>query len=106
MTNARILLMRHAEKTGDPLDPHLSADGYARAAKLAHFIPAMFGRPTFLIAASVSKHSTRCIETINPLVAKASEAEKQWSATDVCSDAVSGHSIKSHCANLRLICPL
>jgi hypothetical protein len=39
MTNARILLMRHAEKTGDPMEPHLSQDGYARAAKLADFIP-------------------------------------------------------------------
>jgi hypothetical protein len=27
MTNARILLMRHAEKTGDPMDPHLSMAG-------------------------------------------------------------------------------
>jgi hypothetical protein len=35
MTNARILLMRHAGKTEDPMDPHLSQDGYARAAKLA-----------------------------------------------------------------------
>jgi len=49
MTNARILLMRHAEKTGDPMDPHLSLDGYARAAKLADFIPATFGIPQFLI---------------------------------------------------------
>src|SRR5664279_3361566 len=32
MTSARILLMRHAEKTGDPMDPHLSQDGYARGA--------------------------------------------------------------------------
>src|ERR1700694_3899000 len=47
MTNARILLMRHAEKTGDPMDPHLSQDGYARAAKLADFIPATFGIPHF-----------------------------------------------------------
>jgi len=48
MTNARILLMRHAEKTGDPMDPHLSQDGCARAAKLADFIPATFGIPQFL----------------------------------------------------------
>lgn len=70
MTNGRILLMRHAEKTGDPMDPHLSSDGYARAARLADYIPTTFGRPTFLIAASESKHSTRCIETIKPLSAK------------------------------------
>ena len=47
MTNARILLMRHAEKTGDPMDPHLSQDGYARAAKLADFIPARSAFPSF-----------------------------------------------------------
>src|SRR6202790_2332164 len=70
MTNARILLMRHAEKTGDPMDPHLSQDGCARAAKLADYIPETFGIPQFLIATSISKHSIRCIETIQPLSAK------------------------------------
>ena len=70
MTNARILLMRHAEKTGDPMDPHLSQDGYARAAKLADFIPATFGIPQFLIATSISKHSVRPIETLEPLSTK------------------------------------
>ena len=49
MTNARILLMRHAEKTGDPMDPHLSQDGYARATKLADYIPSTFGIPNFLL---------------------------------------------------------
>jgi hypothetical protein len=70
MTNARILLMRHSEKTGDPMDPHLSLDGYARAAKLADFIPATFGIPQFLIATSNSKHSVRPIETLEPLSTK------------------------------------
>lgn len=70
MTNARILLMRHAEKSGDPMDPHLSQEGYARAAKLADYIPATFGIPRFLIATSISKHSIRPIETIQPLSAK------------------------------------
>src|SRR6202140_458140 len=70
MTNARILLMRHAEKTGDPMDPHLSQDGYARAAQLADFIPATFGIPQFLIATSISKRSVRPIETLKPLSTK------------------------------------
>jgi broad specificity phosphatase PhoE len=70
MTNARILLMRHAEKSGDPMDPHLSPEGYARAAKLADYIPATFGIPQFLFATSISKHSMRPIETIQPLSAK------------------------------------
>ena len=69
MTNARILLMRHAEKSADPMDPHLSPDGYARAAKLAEYIPATLGVPQFLFATSISKHSVRPIETIEPLSA-------------------------------------
>lgn len=86
MTNARILLMRHAEKTGDPMDPHLSQDGYARAAKLADFIPATFGIPQFLIATSISKHSVRPIETLEPLSTKigvsvdATYADQDYSA--------------------------
>jgi broad specificity phosphatase PhoE len=70
VTNARILLMRHAEKAGNPMDPHLSQDGSTRAAKLADYIPATFGVPQFLIATSISKHSMRPIETIEPLSAK------------------------------------
>ena len=70
MTNARILLMRHAEKSADPMDPHLSSDGYARAAKLAEYIPGTLGVPQFLFATSISKHSVRPIETIEPLSAK------------------------------------
>ena len=70
MTNARIQLMRHAEKSADPMDPHLSSDGYARAGKLAEYIPATFGVPQYLFATSISKHSVRPIETIEPLSAK------------------------------------
>jgi hypothetical protein len=62
--------MRHAEKIGDPLDPHLSQDGYVRAAKLADYIPDTFGIPQFLIASSISKHSVRPIETLEPLATK------------------------------------
>jgi len=86
MTNARILLMRHAEKSGDPMDPHLSQDGCARAAKLADFIPATFGIPQFLIATSISKHSVRPIETLEPLSTKigvsvdATYADQDYSA--------------------------
>jgi phosphohistidine phosphatase SixA len=70
MTNARILLMRHAEKSADPMDPHLSSDGYARAVKLAEYIPDTLGVPQFLFATSISKHSARPVETIEPLSAK------------------------------------
>jgi phosphohistidine phosphatase SixA len=70
VTNARILLMRHAEKSGDPMDPHLSQDGYARADKLADYIPATFGQPQFIIVSSISKGSVRSIETMKPLSQK------------------------------------
>jgi phosphohistidine phosphatase SixA len=86
MTNSRILLMRHAEKSGDPMDPHLSQDGYARATKLADFIPATFGIPQFLIATSISEHSVRPIETLEPLSTKigvsveATYADRDYSA--------------------------
>jgi hypothetical protein len=62
--------MRHAEKSADPMDPHLSSDGYARAAKLDEYIPRTLGVPQFLYATSISKHSARPIETIEPLSAK------------------------------------
>ena len=70
MTDTRILLMRHSEKTGDPMDPHLSLDGYARAEKLTDYIPATFGQPQFLVASSISKGSIRSIETMKPLSEK------------------------------------
>jgi phosphohistidine phosphatase SixA len=62
--------MRHADKTGDPTDPHLSQDGYARADKLADYIPATFGQPQFIITSSLSKGSARSIETMKPLADK------------------------------------
>lgn len=70
MNSKRILLMRHAEKTGALDDIHLSAAGQARAAALADYVPAAFGTPGFLIATSPSKRSIRPIETIAPLAAR------------------------------------
>jgi broad specificity phosphatase PhoE len=67
MDAGRILLMRHAEKSDDPLDPDLSPAGHRRAEQLASFIPARFGTPDFLFATAESKHSRRPIETITPL---------------------------------------
>lgn len=64
---ARILLMRHAEKTGDPQDIHLSDEGHARAQRLATYIPATFGQPDAIFAAARSKHSDRSMETMEPL---------------------------------------
>lgn len=64
---ARILVMRHAEKSAEKDDPHLSAEGRVRALALADFIPAAFGQPVQLIATAPSKHSVRPIETLEPL---------------------------------------
>lgn len=63
----RVLLMRHAEKTGDPEDIHLSAAGQQRAEKLVRYIPATFGVPDYLFAAAQSRRSVRSIETLQPL---------------------------------------
>jgi broad specificity phosphatase PhoE len=67
MDKAQVLLMRHAEKPTDPLDPDLSPAGRQRAEKLVDYIPKTFGKPAFLFASAASKHSRRPIETITPL---------------------------------------
>lgn len=64
---ARLLVMRHAEKTGKRSDHHLSKAGAERAQRLVTYIPQTFGRPDFLIAASRSKYSNRPYETVEPL---------------------------------------
>jgi hypothetical protein len=64
---ARLLIMRHGEKTGDNSDPYLSAHGQQRAERLATYIPQQFGPPDFLIAARTSKKSQRPYDTIAPL---------------------------------------
>jgi phosphohistidine phosphatase SixA len=62
-----ILVMRHAEKSDDPLDPDLSELGKQRAGKLADWLPTAIGKPQFLFATAPSKHSRRPIETLEPL---------------------------------------
>jgi hypothetical protein len=64
---ARLLIMRHGEKTGDNSDPYLSVQGQQRAKRLAAYIPQTFGPPDFLIAAKTSKKSLRPYDTLRPL---------------------------------------
>lgn len=64
---ARLLILRHAEKTGDKRDRSLSPAGWARAEKLATYIPKTFGKPDFLIAAASGKKSDRPHDTLVPL---------------------------------------
>ncbi len=65
----RILLMRHAEKTGRTDDIYLSKEGTKRAEQLVTYIPKTFGRPDYIYAAARSKRSIRSIETVKPLAA-------------------------------------
>src|SRR5689334_227829 len=62
-----VMIIRHAEKTGEKSDSDLSKKGYERADALATVFPAHFPRPDFLIAAKKSKNSNRSVETITPL---------------------------------------
>jgi Histidine phosphatase superfamily (branch 1) len=64
---ARLLIMRHGEKTGDKSDPHLSPAGHQRAKTLVSYLPQQFGKPDFLIAAKTSNKSQRPYETLEPL---------------------------------------
>jgi phosphohistidine phosphatase SixA len=66
---SRILLTRHAEKTGKLDDIYLSKAGVKRANRLATYIPETFGNPDFVFAAARSKRSVRSIETMKPLAA-------------------------------------
>jgi hypothetical protein len=73
MTPQKIVILRHAEKPGDPdspdtaADPNLAPAGVKRAQALADVIPRDFGKPDFLIAAASSDVSHRPVETLQPL---------------------------------------
>jgi phosphohistidine phosphatase SixA len=54
-----LLIMRHAEKSPDLNDPHLTAAGAERATSLAAYIPAQFGKPDFIFVTANSIHSSR-----------------------------------------------
>lgn len=67
MAPKTVLLMRHAEKTEDPTNPHLSEAGFERARKLAEWAPKQFDPLHFIVATKNSVHSFRPIETVTPL---------------------------------------
>jgi broad specificity phosphatase PhoE len=70
MAPEKLLVMRHGEKSGDPDDPNLTPVGQARAKALPAYIEATFGKPDFIFAATVSRHSARPLETVQPLADK------------------------------------
>jgi hypothetical protein len=71
-----ILIIRHAEKTGDKEDVHLSKQGKERADVLEQLFvaskdrPDPFPTPDFIFAASHQKDSQRPVETVTPLAKK------------------------------------
>ena len=71
-----VLIIRHAEKTGEKTDVHLSKKGTERAQVLFQLFaasknrPNPFPAPDFIFAASNSKSSWRPLETVMPLAMK------------------------------------
>ena len=68
-----ILIIRHAEKTDDPDDLHLSKMGQERAEHLPELFkaspnrPKPFATPDFIVAARNTKQSHRPLDTVTPL---------------------------------------
>jgi len=71
-----VLIIRHAEKTGEKTDLHLSKKGLERADVLFQLFeksksrPNPFPTPDFVFAASNSTSSQRPLETVTPLALK------------------------------------
>ncbi|BCT93600.1 hypothetical protein LYSHEL_26250 [Lysobacter helvus] len=71
--SATLLLIRHAEKSGDPDDTGLTPAGEARAQAYAVFFQRMMSGtsrlppPAFLIAAAIAPDSHRAHSTLEPL---------------------------------------
>jgi phosphohistidine phosphatase SixA len=64
----KIFIMRHAERFEDTSSlPHLTPKGYERAHMLVPFICEKYGKPDFIIAASLYKKNNRPFETVQPL---------------------------------------
>lgn len=62
-----IILLRHGEEPSDENDPDLSSPGRERAERLATYLPATFGKPDLVVAASPNRTSVRCYLTMRPL---------------------------------------
>jgi hypothetical protein len=71
-----VLIIRHAEKTGDKEDVHLATKGKERAEVLCQLFeaskdrPSPFPKPDFIFAAAHHKDSQRPLETVTPLAEK------------------------------------
>ena len=105
MGPSRLVVIRHAEKSGDRRDPHLSLPGRRRAEQLVDYIPSIFGQPHFLIAARTSGRSRRPVETLEPLAAAFElEVGAKFGDSDSLGlvDTLSGK--QRYCGKLGVIC--
>ncbi|MGB8365237.1 MAG: hypothetical protein WCE20_12015 [Rhizomicrobium sp.] len=74
-----VILIRHAEKTGQPDDIDLSEIGLRRAALLAQALPTAFGKIDTIIAAKSSARSSRPLLTVQPLaLAPKKQVMQNW----------------------------
>lgn len=81
---SRLILLRHAEKTGHRIDPMLSEEGVQRAHALVDVIPEIFGPVEFLIAAKSRPTSARPFLTLLPLSENTGlRIEDCWDDNDV-----------------------
>jgi hypothetical protein len=62
-----VLLIRHAEEPDRGTSVDLNEQGRRRAAALVTLFPSRFTPPRFLFAARPTKHTSRSVETLEPL---------------------------------------
>jgi phosphohistidine phosphatase SixA len=80
---ARIILLRHAEKTGMADDRGLSLLGKYRAQSLAVALPQYFGPISRIIAARSTVRSERPVQTVEPLAAAFDlPVDTRWNTND------------------------
>ena len=83
MVAARIIIIRHAEKTGLESDSGLSEQGILRATALSVALPRTFGRIDHVIAAQSTEHSVRPLRTVEPLaIALGTRVIQSWKTRD------------------------
>jgi broad specificity phosphatase PhoE len=81
---SRIILIRHAEKTGEPNDPGLSDLGTKRAMALATTLPGYFGEIDAIFAAKSKEKSVRPFLTVKPISeALGISIDERWDTRDV-----------------------
>jgi hypothetical protein len=100
-----MVLIRHAEKTGRPDDPGLSALGQQRASALADMFVARWGLPDFIIACRSTAKSTRPVDTVLPLATKLGlPILDRWSTQDFAHLAVAVANDAIYACKAILIC--